>query len=121
MILIQKLLGICTALFLLLFVVFIMKNYKLRVEYSWPWMLIAISMLGLVLFYEEISKRIIFIFGIENPLLFYFYIAIILLLILNMVLYLKLSKKENELKNLAQQFSITQLKVEENSKKLNVE
>lgn len=101
----QKILAATCGISLLLVIVELVRRRKLRVEYAWLWMVAGISIAVISLNYRLLVWITEFIgAGFTSSTLFFFGIFFVLALCLQFSV--KISRLENQVKNLAQQLAL---------------
>ena len=106
----QKVFGILASLFIFVIIVWLVKNRKLREEYSWLWLLTGCVILGLVFWYDALLllTRLI---GAVLPTTTLFIFAILFLVMIALHFAIKISLLSDQVKNLAQQVSLLEMKI----------
>lgn len=94
-----------------IFVINMVRNYKLDLRYSLTWIVSAILFILLAIF-PGMIKGIARMLGIKEPVNALFLVVIFFLLLITLTLTIALSKKSNSIKNLVQEVGILKLKVE---------
>ncbi len=105
----QKILAACFGFGLLITIIELVRRRKLKVEYSWLWILAGIAIVLVGLDYELLLWITKFIgAGWTSSTLFFF--GIFFVLALSLQFSVKVSKLETQVKNLAQQLALLEPK-----------
>ena len=106
----QKIFGILVSLLIFVVIVRLVKNRKLREEYSWLWLLTGCVILGLVFWYDALLllTRLI---GAVLPTTNLFIFAILFLVLIALHFAIRISLLNDQIKNLAQQISLLETKI----------
>ena len=105
----QKILAACFGVGLLVVIIELVRRRKLKVEYSWLWILAGITIVVIGLNYWLLLWLTQFIgAGWTSSTLFFFGIFFVLALCLQ--LSVKVSKLETQVKNIAQQLALLEPK-----------
>jgi hypothetical protein len=105
----QKGLGVALSIIFLVIVIIFIRRQHLSLDYGLPWILAAIAMGFLAVFFEFFVSPIAGALGITIPILLVFLIVIVFLLFLNFYMNVRLSALENQIKNLVQEVGIEKL------------
>jgi hypothetical protein len=106
----QKVFGVLVSLFIFFVIVRFVKNGRLREEYSWLWLLTGCIILGLVLWYDALLFLTSLI-GAVLPTTTLFIFAILFLVLIALHFAIRISALNNQVKNLAQQLSLLEMKI----------
>ncbi len=105
----QKILAAAFGITLLATIIELVRRRKLRVEYSWLWLLAGVAILVIGLNYPLLEWITRFIgAGWTSSTLFFF--GIFFVLALSLQFSVKISRLENEVKNLAQEWALSEPK-----------
>lgn len=111
----QKILAAVCGVSLLLVIIELVRRRKLRVEYSWLWLLAGMTILVVGMNYGLLQWITNFIgAGFTSSTLFFFGIFFVLALCLQFSV--KISKLETQVKNLAQELAIQRPKTQDSRK-----
>jgi hypothetical protein len=113
--LLTRIIIVFLSLLLLIIIVRLIISKKLQIEYSILWLTIGIVIFSLTSFvglFDNLTELI----GIGHAPSFYFFIAIIFLMLVNLHLSVKLSKFTNQIKELTQQQAIASIERSEKNK-----
>ena len=109
MTLLQQLFGFLTVVTFFALIIYLVKNGKLREEYSWMWLLTGLVMLIVVLWYDGLLL-ITGLIGAVLPTTTLFIFGIVFLLLLALHFAIKISLLTYEVKNLAQKVAFLEAK-----------
>jgi hypothetical protein len=107
----QKGLGVFLSMLFLAIVLIFIRRQHLSLDYGLPWILAAIAMGFLAVFFELFVGPVAGALGITIPILLLFLIGIVFLLVLNFYVNVRLSALEKQIKNLAQEVGINKLEL----------
>ena len=108
----QTIFSILSVMMILFAIIYLVKNGKLREEYSWMWLLTGLVLLIIVSRYDLlvfISKTI----GATSPTNTLFIFGILFLILLSLHFAIKISLLTYEVKNLAQKVSFLEAEQEQ--------
>ena len=108
----QKIFGVVTVLFLFFTIIFLVKKGRLREEYAWMWLLTAVIMMVVALWYDALLF-VTNLIGAVLPTTTLFIFGIIFLILLSLHFAIKISLLTHEVKNLAQKISILEAESEQ--------
>jgi len=108
----QKIFGVFTVIAILWVIIQLVKNGKLREEYSWMWILTGFIMLVIVLWYD-LLLLITRLIGAVLPTTTLFIFGIVFLILLSLHFAIKISLLTHEVKNLAQKISFLEAENEQ--------
>lgn len=113
MLLQQKIISIILSIGLIILIFELVRRKKLRPEYSWLWVLTALSILAVSLNYRLLLllKKVI---GVIDPNLALFFLAILFLFLISIHFSIKISVLTEQVKDLIQENAI--LKTERENK-----
>ncbi|MHC4474189.1 MAG: DUF2304 domain-containing protein [Planctomycetota bacterium] len=100
--------------FIFIFILYLVRQRKLREEYSWLWLLTSVSLFALVIKYSWL-QAITKIIGAVLPTSTLFVGALIFLMLLCVQFSMVISKLTNQVKNLVQENALMRVKIEEMS------
>lgn len=109
----QVILALIVGIGLLVFIVDLVRRRKLKEEYSWLWILAAITMLVIGLRYDLLTW-ITHAIGAGNTSSTLFFFGTVFLIALCLQFSVKISRLETQLKNVAQQLAILEAERREN-------
>jgi hypothetical protein len=97
---------------LLLFIVEMVRRRKLREEYSWLWIVVAVGIVVLAVWFD-LLQWITFQIGAVVPVSTFFMFGIFFLIVVNVYFSIKVSTLTTQVKNLAQRLAILDHYVQE--------
>ncbi len=108
----QKIFGVLVSVLIFIVIVRLVKNGKLREEYSWLWLLTGCIILGLVLWYDALLflTRVI---GAVLPTTTLFIFAILFLVLIALHFAIRISALNNQVKNLAQHVCLLESRIKD--------
>src|SRR4051812_22503440 len=106
----QKIVFLLITGLLLLAVVELVRRRRLRVEYSWLWLLSAFTIIGLILRYDVLIALTGFV-GAVIPTSTLFFLCILFLVLLNIHYSVQITTLGREVKDLAQELAILRAEV----------
>lgn len=101
----QKVFAVIVSFLLFIFIVELLRRRRLKEEYSWLWILTAISMIVMVLWYRPlvyISKLI----GAVTPVTTLFIFSILFLLVISIHYSMIITRLTQQIKDLTQELAI---------------
>jgi hypothetical protein len=101
----QKIFAVLASILIFVIIITLVKNRKLKEEYSWLWLLTGAVIFLLVLWYD-ILLILTHLIGAVLPTTTLFIFAILFLICLALDFAIKISKLTDQLKNLTQKVSI---------------
>jgi len=101
----QKAFAIIASLLIFIVIINLVKNKKLKEEYSWLWLLTGFVMIVLVLWYD-ILVVLTNLIGAVLPTTTLFIFAILFLMCIVLNFSIKISKLTDQVKNLTQKVSL---------------
>lgn len=101
----QKIFAIMVAVVLFLFIVDLVRRKKLRIEYSYLWMLTGFIMLTLAIWYD-LLVRVTQLIGAVLPTTTLFLFAILFLIIICISFSVRLSQLSDQIRILSQELSL---------------
>lgn len=116
MLLRQKIFAIIVIILMFITIIYLVKERKLREEYSWLWLITGTILLILV-FYYDILLFITKLIGAVVPTSTLFLFGIVFLIFLSLHFAIKISYLYNQVKNLAQKVSLLERTIAENEEK----
>jgi hypothetical protein len=111
----QKIFAFVTSLAIFVVIISLVRNRKLRAEYSWLWLLAGVVVFVLVVWYDLLVKLTALI-GAVAPTTTLFIFSIIFLVLLVLHSAIKVSQLSDQLKNLAQKISLLEAKIDHSSR-----
>jgi len=108
----QKSFAIIISLFLLVFIIELVRRKKLREEYSWLWLLTGTIILILALWYDML-QWITHLIGASLPTSTLFFLGMVFLILIAIHFSVKVSELNNQVKNLAQENGLLKNRIEE--------
>jgi len=108
----QKLFAIIISLFLLVFIIELVRRKKLREEYSWLWLLTGTIILILALWYDML-QWITHLIGASLPTSTLFFLGMVFLILIAIHFSVKVSALNTQVKNLAQENGLLKNRIEE--------
>ena len=101
----QKLVFLTLAAVLLLLIVELVRRRRLRVEYSWLWLLAGVSIVGLILRYDLLIQLTELV-GAAIPTSTLFFLCILYLALLSLDYSVRLTSLTRQVKELAQELAL---------------
>ncbi len=101
----QKVFAVFASILIFVVIITLVKNRKLKEEYSWLWLLTGAAILLLVLWYD-ILLTLTQLIGAVLPTTTLFIFAILFLICLALDFAIKISKLTDQVKNLTQKVSL---------------
>ena len=101
----QKMFAVVASLLILIVIIGLVKNRKLKEEYSWLWLLTGAVMLILVLWYD-VLLMLTHLIGAVLPTTTLFIFAILFLMCMALNFAIKISLLTDQVKNLTQTVSL---------------
>lgn len=101
----QKIFAVCASILMFIVIITLIKNRKLKEEYSWLWLLTGAVIILLVLWYD-ILLFLTRLIGAVVPTTTLFISAILFLICIALDFAIKISRLTDQVKNLAQKISI---------------
>jgi len=108
----QKSFAIIISLFLLVFIIELVRRKKLREEYSWLWLLTGTIILILALWYD-LLQWITHLIGASLPTSTLFFLGLVFLILIAIQFSVKVSELNTQVKNLAQENGLLKNRIEE--------
>lgn len=108
----QKSFAIIISLFLLIFIIELVRRKKLREEYSWLWLLTGTIILILALWYN-LLQWITHLIGASLPTSTLFFLGLVFLILIAIQFSVKVSELNNQVKNLTQENGLLKNRIEE--------
>jgi hypothetical protein len=113
----QKIFAIFVSLTIFVVIISLVKNRKLREEYSWLWLLTGFAIFVLALWYDLLVKLTALI-GAVAPTTTLFIFSIIFLVLISLQFAIKISQLSDQVKNLAQKISMLEAKIDQSPVKV---
>lgn len=101
----QKMFAIFVSIFIFIIIINLVKNKKLKEEYSWLWLLTGLLIIIMVLWYD-ILLMLTHLIGAVLPTTTLFIFAILFLMCLALNFAIKISALTDQVKNLSQKVSL---------------
>ena len=101
----QKIFAVFASILIFVVIINLVKNKKLKEEYSWLWLLTGVVIIMLVLWYD-VLLMLTHLIGAVLPTTTLFIFAILFLICLALDFAIKISKLTDQVKNLTQKVSI---------------
>jgi len=101
----QQAFALVLSIGLLIFIVEMVRRRKLREEYSWLWIITAVTILVLSIWFG-LLEWLTYLIGAVVPVSTLFMFGIVFLLIINIYFSMKISTLTTQVKNLAQRLAI---------------
>ena len=101
----QKIFAIFVSIFIFIIIINLVKNKKLKEEYSWLWLLTGFFIIVLVLWYD-LLLMLTQLIGAVLPTTTLFIFAILFLVCLALNFAIKISALTDQVKNLSQKVSL---------------
>ena len=111
---IKNILGLIVSVIFLGYLIYLIKNSKLKEEYSFLWIAVSIVMIAVSIFPQLLNflRRFLGFSFIENILYFF---SLFFLLVLSLQMTVQVSKLSNQTKTLAQKLAMMEEKLNKNS------
>lgn len=107
----QKFFAIIISLFLMVFIIELVRRKKLREEYSWLWLLTGTIILILALWYDLLQWMTSLI-GAGLPTSTLFFLGLVFLILIAIQFSVKVSALHTQVKNLAQENGLLKNRIE---------
>jgi hypothetical protein len=107
----QKIFAVIVSLAIFVVIITLVRNRKLKAEYSWLWLLAGVIVLILVVWYELLVKLTAWIGAVE-PTTTLFIFSIIFLVFISLHFAIKVSQLSDQVKNLAQKISLLEAQID---------
>ena len=107
----QKFFAIIISLFLMVFIIELVRRKKLREEYSWLWLLTGTIILLLALWYDLLQWMTSLI-GAGLPTSTLFFLGMVFLILIAIQFSVKVSALHTQVKNLAQENGLLKNRIE---------
>jgi hypothetical protein len=113
----QKIFAVIVSLAIFVVIISLVRDRKLRAEYSWLWLLTGFVIFVLVVWYDLLVILTAFI-GAVAPTTTLFIFSILFLVLLSLHFAIKVSRLSDQLKNLAQKISLLEARMDHPSVKV---
>jgi len=113
----QKIFAVFVSLAIFVVIITLVRNRRLRAEYSWLWLLTGFVVFILVVWYDLLVKLTMLI-GAVAPTTTLFIFSIIFLVFVSLHFAIKISQLSDQLKNLAQKISLLEASIDHASVKV---
>jgi len=113
----QKIFAVFVSLAIFVVIITLVRNRKLRAEYSWLWLLTGFVVFVLVVWYDLLVKLTTLI-GAVAPTTTLFIFSIIFLVFVSLHFAIKISQLSDQLKNLTQKISLLEAGIDRSSIKV---
>jgi hypothetical protein len=107
----QKVFAIILSIFLIIVIIELVRQRKLREEYSWLWILTGFSLLLLVIWHDLLVKITTFI-GAVLPTSTLFFFGLIFMILINIHYSVKISALTTQIKNITQEITLLKADIE---------
>ena len=101
----QKIFAIAVSLAVFVVIVWLVRNRKLKTEYSWLWLLAGLGVIVFVVWYDLLVWLTALI-GAVAPTTTLFIFSIVFLVFVSLHVAVKISRLSDQVKNLAQKISL---------------
>jgi len=101
----QKIFAIFISVVFLLFILELVRQRKIKEEYSWLWLFVGAAMVALVL-WPDLLLFLTHLIGAGNPLTTLVLFGFIFLLLINIDYSIRISAYKDQIKKLAQQIGL---------------
>lgn len=101
----QKVFAIILSIFLIIVIIELVRQRKLREEYSWLWILTGFSLLLLVIWHDLLVEITTFI-GAVLPTSTLFFFGLIFMMLINIHYSVKISALTTQIKNITQEITL---------------
>ncbi|MCL5986685.1 MAG: DUF2304 domain-containing protein [Actinobacteria bacterium] len=111
---IKNILGLAASVIFLVYLIYLIKNSKLKEEYSFLWIAVGIVMIIISIFPQTLNflRRFLGFSFIENILYFF---SLFFLLVLSLQMTVQVSRLSNQAKTLAQKLALLEEKLNKNT------
>ena len=106
----QKIFAIIISFTIFVVIISLVRNRKLREEFSWLWLLTGVVIFVLAVWYDLLVKLTALI-GAVAPTTTLFIFSIIFLVLIALHFAIKISQLSDQLKNLAQKISLLEAQI----------
>jgi hypothetical protein len=107
-----KIIALLFSLFILFFVIELIRRQRLTFKYGFAWILIAV--LGVLFaFFEQVPAQIAGVLGFELPSNFIFFALLSIFVLLSLMLTIFLCQQNNRNDTMAQKISILEFEIKE--------
>jgi hypothetical protein len=106
----QKIFAVIVSLAIFVVIIALVRNRKLRAEYSWLWLLTGLVVFILVVWYD-LLVRLTDLIGAVAPTTTLFIFSILFLVLLSLHFAIQVSRLSDQVKNLAQKISLLEAKI----------
>jgi hypothetical protein len=113
----QKIFAVFVSIAIFVVIITLVRNRKLRAEYSWLWLLTGLVVFVLVVWYDLLVKLTALI-GAVAPTTTLFIFSIIFLVFISLHFAIKISQLSDQLKNLTQKISLLEASIDRSSIKI---
>ncbi len=113
----QKVFAVIVSLAIFVVIISLVRNHKLRAEYSWLWLATGFIIFVLVVWYDLLVILTALI-GAVAPTTTLFIFGIVFLFLISLHFAIKISELSNQVKNLAQKNSLLEEQIEKSSRSL---
>jgi hypothetical protein len=113
----QQMFAVFVSLAIFVVIISLVRNRKLKEEFSWLWLLTGFIIFVLAVWYDLLIKLTALI-GAVAPTTTLFIFSIIFLVLLSLHFAIKISQLSDQLKNLAQKISLLEAKINHSSAKV---
>jgi hypothetical protein len=110
----QKIFAVIVSLAIFVVIISLVRNRKLRAEYSWLWLVTGFIIFVLVVWYDLLVRLTVLI-GAVAPTTTLFIFGIIFLIFTSLHLAIKVSQLSEQAKNLAQKVSLLEAQTDRKS------
>lgn len=110
----QKVFALIISFTIFVVIISLVRNRKLREEFSWLWLLTGVVVFVLALWYDLLVKLTALI-GAVAPTTTLFIFSIIFLVFISLHFAIKVSQLSDQVKNLAQKISLLEAKIDHSS------
>jgi hypothetical protein len=111
----QKIFAVIVSLAIFVVIISLVRNRKLKEEYSWLWLLTGFFIFVLVVWYDLLVKLTALI-GAVAPTTTLFIFSILFLVLLSLHFAIRVSRLSDQLKNIAQKISLLEAKIDLSSR-----
>jgi hypothetical protein len=111
----QKIFAVSVSLVIFIVIITLVRNRKLILEYSWLWLLTAVIVFILVVWYDLLVKLTALIGAVE-PTTTLFIFSIIFLIFVSLHFAIKVSQLSDQMKNIAQKISLLEAQIGQSSR-----
>jgi len=111
----QKIFAVIVSLAIFVVIISLVRNRKLRAEYSWLWLLTGFVIFVLAIWYDLLVK-LTAVIGAVAPTTTLFIFGILFLVLISLHFAIRISQLSDEVKNLVQKISLLEAQIDQLSR-----